>query len=129
MSAALVPMITSKWLDAFVRSLTSWQRTLAFVKRTLERLSALGTVVELRSNHWKALLIFAKQNRPSGLRSCNLLLTASWGITRETNDELLLMILFFGFLLFRPSLPPIDDSKVLEDPNAGALPFKPGPKD
>ena len=46
-------------------------------------------------------------------------------ITRETNEELLLMMLFFGFLLFAPSLPTGVASAGFSSPNPGAstLPF------
>lgn len=58
---------------------------------------------EVISSHWKARLILANANTPFGSRSLRRLADVSWVITRETNDELLLMILFFGFRLLRAS--------------------------
>lgn len=47
--------------------------------------------------------MFANAYIPSSLCSCIRLLTDSCGTALETNDELLLVMLFFGFLLFRGS--------------------------
>ena len=55
--------------------------------------------VDVKSSHWNARLILANANTPLGSRSLSLFADVSWVMTRETNDELLLMILFFGFLL------------------------------
>ena len=73
----------------------------ALVNRTLVRCSSF--VGELRSSHWNARLIFAKANTPFGSRSLNRLADVSWVMTRETNEELLLIMLFLGFLLFNAS--------------------------
>ena len=80
-------------------------------------------VAEDRSNHWKALLMFANAKRPSELCSCNLLFRASCGITRDMNDELLFTMLVFGFLLFVPSFPTAGDNSILPSPNTGLFPY------
>lgn len=47
---------------------------------------------------------------------------ASCGITRETNDELLLTMFVLGFLRFTPSLPSAGVNKALSSPKTGVLP-------
>ncbi len=58
---------------------------------------------------------------PPASRSASLLASPSCGITRDTNDELLLMMLFFGFRLLSGSLLEAGASAVLPVPNAGVL--------
>jgi hypothetical protein len=73
----------------------------ALVKRTFVRCSSF--VGELRSSHWNARLIFAKAKTPFQSRSPNRLADVSCVMTRDTNEELLLMMLFLGFLRFDAS--------------------------
>ena len=80
-------------------------------------------VAEDRSNHWKALSMFAKAKRPSELRSCSRLFRASCGITRDMNDELLFTMLVFGFRLFVPSFPTGGDNSMLPSPKTGLFPY------
>jgi hypothetical protein len=61
-------------------------------------------VSEERSSHWMALLMFEKAKVPEGLRSWRRFWRASWGMTLETNEELLLTMLFLGLRLFDGSL-------------------------
>lgn len=74
-----------------------------------------------RSSHWKARLMLAKANSPFPGRSCSRLLRASWLITLEIKDELLLDMLFFGFRRFPASFCGGGVRRVLPSPNAGAL--------
>ena len=69
--------------------------------------------------------MFAKAKRPSGLRSCKRFAMASCGITLDTYDELLLIMLFFGFFLFKASFPVIGAKRVFSAPKAGALLYVP----
>lgn len=123
----------------------SWQRICDLVNNilnsgsvyTVDKLHACqrgiaeGTfvVAEDRSNHWNALLMFAKAKRPSELRSCNLLFRASCGMTRDMNDELLFTMLVFGFRLFVPSFPIAGDNIILPSPNTGLFPYVPARDD
>lgn len=68
-----------------------------------------------KSSHWRALLIFANAKTPSGLRSVSRRCIPSCGITRDTNEELLLTILFLGFRFLDGSL----ESLVLITASAG----------
>lgn len=60
-----------------------------------------------------------KQKRPSAFRSLSRFAHESWVITRETNDELLLMMLFFGFRLFKPSFAGSPATAGFHSPNTG----------
>lgn len=67
--------------------------------------------------------MFAKAKRPSGFRSFSFFVMDSWVMTRETNEELLLMILFFGFRLLRESLVTGETSAGFPSPKTGAMTF------
>lgn len=73
------------------------------------------------SSHWKARLTLAKAKRPSRARSCNRLLNASWLITLDMKDELLLVMLFFGLRRLFASFWAAGARRVFPPPNAGAL--------
>src|SRR5436305_5549126 len=68
--------------------------------------------------------MFAKAKSSSGLRSAKRLVMVSCGMTRKINEELLLMILFFGFTRFTASFrAPAGLNEELPSPNAGADPL------
>jgi len=74
-----------------------------------------------KSNHWNARLIFANANNSSVGRSASLLVRCSLTITRDINDELLFVMLFFGFLLFPASFGfGVGFRSAFPSPNAGA---------
>lgn len=78
-----------------------------------------------RSSHCSALFTFANAMSPSAPLSWSRFCKASWGITLETNDELLLMILFLGFRRFKGSLDslPLDMIRAgFPSPNDGTDP-------
>lgn len=56
------------------------------------------------SSHWKARLILANAKIPSFGRSVSFLERLSLTMTREMNEELLLVMLFLGFLFLFTSL-------------------------
>lgn len=66
--------------------------------------------------------MLAKAKRPSPGRSDMRRLKFSLIMTREMNEELLLVTLFLGFFLFEPSLVAGTASKALPSPNAGVKP-------
>ena len=68
--------------------------------------------------------MFANRNRPAGSCSFCLFVRASCVITRETNDELLLMIFPFGFRFFKASFPVAGAGAraAFPPPNAGVDP-------
>lgn len=80
-------------------------------------------VGELRSSHWKARLILANAKTPLVSRSLSLLADVSCVMTLETNEELLLMMLFLGFLLFNASFDVTGGAASAEfpSPNCGAI--------
>lgn len=57
-----------------------------------------------RSSQCNARLMLMNANCPSRERSARRFWRASWGITLETKEELLLTMLFFGFRFFAASL-------------------------
>jgi hypothetical protein len=65
--------------------------------------------------------MLAKAKRPSGLRSLNRFVAASWVMTRDTKDELLLIMLFLGFRFFSPSLTGAGTSAGFPSPKGGAV--------
>lgn len=71
--------------------------------------------------------MLAKAKMPSAGRSDILLDKLSLTITREMNDELLLVTLFFGFFLLLASLVCVCTRRVLPSPKAGAEPRDKGP--
>lgn len=80
-------------------------------------------VGEVKSSHCMARLMFAKAYRPFWLCSCSRLDRDSWGMTRDTKDELLLTMLLFGLRLLSgsfESLPLMRASEGLPSPKAGA---------
>lgn len=112
------PMITSKWLALLVTEFTSWLRQCALVKRILVKYSAF--VGEDRSNHWKARLMFANAKVPSFALSAIFLENVSLMMTREMKDELLFVILFFGFRRLFGSFNLSGARRAFPSPNAGA---------
>ena len=56
------------------------------------------------SSHWKARLILAKAKIPSFGRSVSFFERLSLTMTREIKEELLLVMLFLGFLFLFTSL-------------------------
>lgn len=66
--------------------------------------------------------MLAKAKMPSLGLSVNFRERLSLTMTREMNDELLLVMLFFGFLFLFTSLTGADASNALPSPNAGAEP-------
>lgn len=91
------------------------------VRLSERKMSTLEKVVEDKSSHWNALLIFANTNKPSGSCSCRRLLIDSWGMTLEMKEELLFTIFVFGFLLFKPSLLVVGLNRELSSPNTGTF--------
>lgn len=65
--------------------------------------------------------MLAKAKRPPESRSANRLARLSWGMTLDTKDELLLTMLFFGFLFFVVSFPKEGVRAALPSPNAGTF--------
>lgn len=137
------PMITSMCVALLVTLLTSWHKQCALVKRIFVKYSAypvrqrflleikinpkginITFIGDERSSHWKPLLMFTKAKSPSAGRSCNRLVRLSWRMTREINDELLFVMLFFGFRFFPASFGFVCVSSVFPSPNAGALETK-----
>lgn len=118
MSPADDPITISICDEVFVKSLLSWHSICALVKRILA--SGSSFCFDPRSSHWNARLMFANAKRPSGFRSRSLFVDDSCVMTRETNEELLLTMLFFGFRLFGPSFTGRAASAGLPSPNAGA---------
>lgn len=74
------------------------------------------------SSHWNARLMFAKAKTPSDGRSCILLLSPSLTMTLLINEELLFVMLFFGFFRLLASLEFGATSNAVPSPNAGAEP-------
>ncbi len=68
--------------------------------------------------------MLAKANNPSRARSCSRLFNASWLMTRDIKDELLLAMLFLGLRRLFASFCAGGASRVLPSPNAGALDAK-----
>lgn len=66
--------------------------------------------------------MLAKAKSPSAGRSVSFLFRLSSTMTREMKDELLLVILFFGFLRLFPSLRGTGTRRALPSPKAGADP-------
>ena len=58
---------------------------------------------------------------PPASRSASLFASPSCGITRETKDELLLIMLFFGFRLLSGSLLEAGANATFPVPNAGVF--------
>jgi hypothetical protein len=77
-------------------------------------------VADDRSNHWNARLTLANAKMPSAALSCIFLVKISFTITRDMKDELLLVILFFGFLLLPASLGLVCVRREFPSPKAGA---------
>lgn len=78
---------------------------------------------DVKSSHCNARFTLAKAYNPLGLCSCSRLVRASWGMTLDTKEELLLTMLLLGFRLLSGSLlsfPFKTASAALPDPNAGA---------
>lgn len=74
------------------------------------------------SSHWKDRLTFANAKIPSLGRSCSFLTRVSVPIVLEINEELLLVMLFFGFRFFPASFADTTGVRsALPSPNAGLL--------
>lgn len=138
MSPVEKPRTRSRCDVDFVTWLTSWHIQWAFVKRILVKYSFCasqqprlppthGTDGQTlfgddMSSHWKDRLTFANAKIPSFGRSCSLLTSVSVPIVLEINDELLLVMLLFGFRFFDASLGGGPGaSRALPSPNAGLL--------
>lgn len=112
--------MTSIWEADLVTKLTSWQRQCALVNRILVKYFSFSD--DDMSSHWNPRLMLVKAKRPSPGRSDMRRLKFSLMMTREMNEELLLVTLFLGFFLLEPSLVSGTVSKVLPSPNAGVKP-------
>ena len=120
MSPADEPITISKCDEVLVKSLMSWHSICALVKSTFVRCSSF--VGEVTSSHWNARLMLANAKTPLGSRSFSRFADVSWVMTLDTNEEVLLIILFFGFRRFASfELAGGGASAGFPSPNCGAV--------
>jgi hypothetical protein len=86
------------------------------------RMASLTLFGEDKSSHWKPRLMFAKAKMPSPGLSVILLDKLSLTMTREMNEELLFVTLFFGFFRLLTSLVCDGTSNEFPSPKAGVDP-------